>query len=1225
MKIVLEGVDPTTFNFVASALADLANILLATVLGAFYVIRLTKWIKANDGKNTLPVNVVGQVPSDLTSALTIVMGSGWAFPCVLVLGLFLAEYTSSIAFIGLDFVVLDRPGENATVLNLAKRNGAFPYQLVGDPVSSGTVSKLDLLLDQAGNHADTTELMRLANEEAVVSSFLGAVDVIAQGNSPFTNQSNIFEMYPTLLRLGHSRRADTSNFPSDTTFIYSNDSSPLISIPLAIPLECEDEPMRIQEAWGQDSSLNLFTTSLVPNCAFRSRRASGIYGEDQLPHADITAYVATDHNISLYLRGLEHHELRNDFDFPIDGAQLARDRVDFRNGRPVDDIGGLKIGNQVLPFDSAFLASGGPYPTDGSFATKFYAVLGRVEANSCPEDPNGSPESECIAIITLGCVEFSEDRGEIDYYTEIKRCNIQYAELVWGTSLAIDEQLLVAAAGIYSRQMKSAETSRQKTTLAIHALPAAMFSLASLEAIPRIDSVKSATVNGIFVVFLAYPFVVCLIISILVLYSLEGNVSEKMVPQDGWGLMKLGATIHTLPKQVQEAFQLDSQAVCFGWDCHGDFALLLKERRKDCCGSSKQVAVSGVEVPTSLQLPRNGERTTNPNSSLSFSRNRLKDEHCALEGPVVDEEAKSAEEGEEDRRCYGLQTNEKQDSDFSSEPKCPEMLDSVDVPETEEVDRTKPDGDTGPQSNVLRCLMNFCSSEKALVLGCLFCSAVVLFLGITAVAFGGTLHQSHSKSRRTPFLSMASTTGIIDEMRDASFMSRRDLVEARNMYFGSRHDRRKAIDEWGNISEWRVDHIDDFSYLFKWGREDTSDDGIPNTFNEDLSNWNVSSGVSFRGMFRHAGRFSSDLSSWDVSNGVYFGAMFYNAFTFSGDISSWNVSKGTCFSSMFYNARSFSSNLSMWDVSSGRDFSGMFTSNRAFSSDLSSWNVSRGEDFSSMFYNVQSFSSDLSMWDVSSGTDFSVMFYNAGAFSSDLSMWNVSKGVFFNRMFSRANQFSSDLSTWDVSSGTDFSGMFWGASVFSSDLSRWDVSRGTDFSHMFNGAGAFNSDLSMWDVSGGTSFTHMFNEASIFNSSIGEWDVSKGTHFNNMFREASIFNCPLASWEVTNVITFQTMFLSASSFNQNLCTWSDTILQANDYQSMFAKSSCPFDKASREAVCQACVPTVSPTSKAPTSPPSPDPTQTPPSRGPTSMPTLGPTFLFLRPTPVQVNHSTFGP
>merc|ERR1740124_1040636 len=56
---------------------------------------------------------------------------------------------------------------------------------------------------------------------------------------------------------------------------------------------------------------------------------------------------------------------------------------------------------------------------------------------------------------------------------------------------------------------------------------------------------------------------------------------------------------------------------------------------------------------------------------------------------------------------------------------------------------------------------------------------------------------------------------------------------------------------------------------------------------QDISQWDVSRGTTFEGMFYNATSFDQDISQWDVSSGIYFVAMFNGAISFDQDLSQW--------------------------------------------------------------------------------------------------------------------------------------------------------------------------------------------------------------------------------------------------------------------------------------------------------------------------------------------------
>ena len=262
--------------------------------------------------------------------------------------------------------------------------------------------------------------------------------------------------------------------------------------------------------------------------------------------------------------------------------------------------------------------------------------------------------------------------------------------------------------------------------------------------------------------------------------------------------------------------------------------------------------------------------------------------------------------------------------------------------------------------------------------------------------------------------------------------------------------------------------------------------------------------------------------------------MFYDAQSFDGDLSGWDVSRVTDMVGTFWGASSFNGDLSGWDVSRVTDMVGTFWGASSFNGDLSGWDVLSVTDMTSMFNGASSFNGDLSGWDVLSVTDMTSMFAGASSFNGDLSGWNVSRVTGMFAMFSAADSFDADLSGWNVSSVTAMSVMFRGASSFDADLSGWDVSSVDAMSAMFMDASSFDADLSDWNVSGVTDMSNMFRDASSFNGDLSGWDVSRVTDMSDMFSGAHSFNADLSSWSVSRVTDMYAMFNDAHSFNADI-------------------------------------------------------------------------------------------
>ena len=234
----------------------------------------------------------------------------------------------------------------------------------------------------------------------------------------------------------------------------------------------------------------------------------------------------------------------------------------------------------------------------------------------------------------------------------------------------------------------------------------------------------------------------------------------------------------------------------------------------------------------------------------------------------------------------------------------------------------------------------------------------------------------------------------------------------------------KSIDQWGSIKWSSMAGAFSGAAAMKYNATDTPDlSGVTDmssmfnnaqSFNGDISSWNVSQVTDTSEMFRDAARFNQDISDWDVSQVTDMSSMFDHAFDFNQPLNNWDVSQVTSMSSMFNDARSFNGDISSWDVSQVTGMSGMFTSARAFNQPLNNWNVSQVTTMSTMFSNAWIFNQDISDWDVSQVTSMSLMFQSASRFNQPLNNWNVSQVTDMSLMFQSASNFDQNLGNWYI-------------------------------------------------------------------------------------------------------------------------------------------------------------------------------------------------------------------
>ncbi len=232
----------------------------------------------------------------------------------------------------------------------------------------------------------------------------------------------------------------------------------------------------------------------------------------------------------------------------------------------------------------------------------------------------------------------------------------------------------------------------------------------------------------------------------------------------------------------------------------------------------------------------------------------------------------------------------------------------------------------------------------------------------------------------------------------------------------------------------------------------------------------------------------------DLSN------MFQNARSFNQEISDWDVSNITNMSGMFKGALDFNQNIGVWDASKVINMNSMFESAFGFDGDIGMWKVDSLENMSSMFNGAVRFNQDISQWNVSNVINLSFAFQNANAFDQDLNTWNVSSAVDMSSMFSGASSFNQDISSWNVSNVINMFNMFERATSFNQNIGVWNVSNVSQMDSLFAGAISFNQNLEAWDLSSVNSSYSMLNRSGLsitnYDSTLIGWANNSNTPDN---------------------------------------------------------------------------------------------------------------------------------
>ena len=120
--------------------------------------------------------------------------------------------------------------------------------------------------------------------------------------------------------------------------------------------------------------------------------------------------------------------------------------------------------------------------------------------------------------------------------------------------------------------------------------------------------------------------------------------------------------------------------------------------------------------------------------------------------------------------------------------------------------------------------------------------------------------------------------------------------------------------------------------------------------------------TSLRAAFRNAKSFNQDLSNWNVSKVTNMGFLFEGATAFNQPLNSWNTSSVTNMVSMFQGATAFNQPLNSWITSSVTRTSKMFLSAKSFNQDLSDWDFSKVKWANDMFNGATQFNQSLASW-----------------------------------------------------------------------------------------------------------------------------------------------------------------------------------------------------------------------------------------------------------------------
>ena len=395
------------------------------------------------------------------------------------------------------------------------------------------------------------------------SLFLEAAYLIARGASPFVDNRR---QRKTIKRVDGEWGG-----VSNATFFFQSDESHLTQIDLVLPLNCSNTEMveveqELQPVANPGYSPDLFealvhtdrnnkltNTALVPNCAYSSSRASGIFDAENVGTASVHEYAWL---LSPSFDGqvfLTKDEARfTEFNVTRNTRLLARDRDDWRVGRSAQsDIDGLQIGSVEISFGAVVLATG-PESSPGvrtiSSESGFlwerrntYGVVAEV-LGDCPPRPSGiaAADSSCMVVMRMNCQAFDEDiepYPERDAFVGNPVCSLETVYMVWGKGFEADADLVAIVAGLYGRVQPNFFDGSAEDQFLINAFFAALFVAGTVDIRPSLVQQVAPVINGLYIVFTLLPFYLSLV---LILFSLATRHSRLPIPQSVWDLLVIG-------------------------------------------------------------------------------------------------------------------------------------------------------------------------------------------------------------------------------------------------------------------------------------------------------------------------------------------------------------------------------------------------------------------------------------------------------------------------------------------------------------------------------------------------------------------------------------------------------------------------------------------------------------------------------------------------------------
>ena len=170
-------------------------------------------------------------------------------------------------------------------------------------------------------------------------------------------------------------------------------------------------------------------------------------------------------------------------------------------------------------------------------------------------------------------------------------------------------------------------------------------------------------------------------------------------------------------------------------------------------------------------------------------------------------------------------------------------------------------------------------------------------------------------------------------------------------------DTAAATTKWGDIGDWDVSGVADFSFAFSKHRDATGGTSVTNGnpkaaffVGTAMSKWTTTSATTLDTMFGGAKAMNSDLSKWITTSVTSLQRTFQAAAAMNSDLSTWITTSVTSLKRTFVGAGEMNSDLSGWNVAKVTTLEETFASASKYTgTGLPTWNIAKVTNMADTF------------------------------------------------------------------------------------------------------------------------------------------------------------------------------------------------------------------------------------------------------------------------------------